>query len=500
VTERRIAVVGAGLGGLSVAARLASDGHQVDVFDSQDFPGGKAGTQQLGDYRFDTGPSLVTMPEVFDELFAACGETREEFVRFTRLDEICRYLYADGTRLSSFADPARFAAEIDSKTADSSASILRFLEYAARIYRVSADLFLRKSLHEFRTYASWRGLASILSLGRIDPLRTMDRAVRSFFTDPRTVQFFNRYATYNGSNPYRTPATLNIIPHVEYGIGAAAADDGVFAIPSGLARLAEKKGARLHLGIRVDRIVYEEDTRRIRGIVADGEQMEYDAVVSNSDVVRTYRTLLEDEDAPLLKRYLKLEPSSSGLVFLLGVKNKFPDLGLHNIFFSGDYHAEFADIFDRHRCPTDPTVYVNITSRVTPADAPARGENWFVLVNAPYDSGQNWPDEVTRTRAAVLDRLSRALSQDIESEIEVESVMTPADIEERTGSRFGSLYGISSNSRMAAFLRHPNRSRRYPGLFFCGGGVHPGGGMPLVVLSGKITADLIRREIRRGRL
>jgi diapolycopene oxygenase len=500
VTARRIAVVGAGLGGLSVAARLAADGHQVDVFDSQDFPGGKAGTEQLGGYRFDTGPSLVTMPEVFDELFAETGESREEFIRFTALDEICRYFFDDGMRLSSFADRDKFAAEIDSKTADSRGSLFRFLDYAARIYRVSADLFLRKSLHEPRTYVSRRALASILSLGRIDPLRSMDRAVQSFFTDPRMVQFFNRYATYNGSNPYRTPATLNIIPHVEYGIGAAAADDGIFSIPSGIARLARKKGASLHLGTGVDRIVYDQTTRRVRGIVVGGERRDYDAVVSNADVVRTYRTLLKDEDAPLLKRYLKLEPSSSGLVFYLGMKETFPDLGLHNIFFSGDYRAEFSDIFDAHKCPSDPTVYVNITSKVTPSDAPAGGENWFVLVNAPHNSGQDWRAEVARTRAVVMDRLSRSLGRDVEFVIDLESVMTPADIEERTGSRFGSLYGISSNSRMAAFLRHPNRSRRYPGLFFCGGSAHPGGGMPLVVLSGKITADLIRTQIAGDRL
>jgi phytoene desaturase len=314
------------------------------------------------------------------------------------------------------------------------------------------------------------------------------------------VQFFDRYATYNGSHPYRIPGTFNIIPHVEYDVGAAAVAGGIVEIPRALARLANAKGASLYFGIPVDRIRYEPRTRRIRGITADGVDLDYDVVVSNADVERTYSTLLGDESARQLKRYRTLEPSSSGLVFYFGVRKTFQQLGLHNIFFSGDYRREFDDIFNHRRCPDDPTIYLNITSKTTPDDAPRDGENWFVLINAPYDSGQNWDHETQRLRKRVIERIRVAIGVDIERMIEVEDSMTPADIEHRTGSRFGSLYGIASNTRLAAFLRHPNRSRRYPGLYFCGGSAHPGGGMPLVVLSGKITAEIIRRRNARGRI
>jgi phytoene dehydrogenase-like protein len=220
-----------------------------------------------------------------------------------------------------------------------------------------------------------------------------------------------------------------------------------------------------------------------------------DVVVSNADVTPTYEHLLEDTAAPLYQRYQKLEPSSSGLVFYWGVRYRFPELGLHNIFFSEDYEAEFRQIFREGRCPDDPTIYINITSREgAPGDAPVDGDNWFVLVNAPWDQGQDWNAEADRTRQIVLDRLSRELGRDVEELIEVESRMLPPDIAARTDSHRGSLYGISSNTRLAAFLRHPNRSRRYRGLFFVGGSAHPGGGMPLVVLGGKITADLVRRH------
>jgi len=195
----------------------------------------------------------------------------------------------------------------------------------------------------------------------------------------------------------------------------------------------------------------------------------------------------------LARRYERLEPSTSGLVFLWGVRSAFPELAVSNVFFSGDYHAEFQDIFRRRRCPTDPTVFVNITSKISPGDAPPGRENWFVLVNAPADEGQDWSGEISRVRAAVLRRLRSALGRDVEALIETEAVRTPQDIERDTSSTRGSLYGISSNSRASAFLRHPNRHPRIGGLYFCGGSAHPGGGMPLVTLSGMIASDLLLR-------
>jgi len=217
-------------------------------------------------------------------------------------------------------------------------------------------------------------------------------------------------------------------------------------------------------------------------------------VVSNADVLRTYEDLLEDPQARLARRYQALEPSSSGLVFFWGMKDSFPELGVNNIFFSGDYPREFHELFAERICPTDPTVYVNITSKVTPEDAPAGCENWFILINAPCNVGQDWQAEAAASRGRALSRLQRALGRSVEGVIATEEVMTPQDIEKNTGSRLGSLYGISSNTSMAAFLRHPNRSRRYRGLYFCGGSVHPGGGMPLAILSGKIASDLIQRH------
>jgi phytoene desaturase len=337
-------------------------------------------------------------------------------------------------------------------------------------------------------------LGSLLQVGRIDSMRSLHEANAATLCDPRLVQLFDRYATYNGSSPFLTPGTMAIIPDVEYRGGGYALGEGIYSLPTTLEAVARETGVRFHYEQPVSRILSDPATRRIRGVEVAGERLDYEVVVSNVDVSVTYPELLADEEAPAYRRYRGLEPSSSGYVFYWGMGERFEELELHNIFFSDDYRAEFDEIFTQREAPADPTVYVNITSKVNPSDAPADGENWFVLLNVPPDTGQDWAEIGGRLREAVLRRISADLGRDVTGAIVAEDAMSPAEIEERTASPGGSLYGIASNSRFAAFRRHANRSRRYPGLYFCGGSAHPGGGMPLVTLSGRIAAELIDRH------
>ena len=485
---KRVAVVGAGLGGLSAAALLAKTGYTVDIFDRLPYAGGKAGSRTIGAYRFDTGPSLFTMPWVFESFFASLGERMSDRLRPIPLEPICNYFWPDGTRLSSWADRERFGAEIEAATGSTARELNSYLDGAARIWDIAGDLFLGHSLHEASTYLSCAGLTSILRASGIDPFRNLHQANTAAFRDPRMAMLFDRYATYNGSDPFRTPATMRIVPHVEYAWGGWAVEGGIVAVPRAIEAAARNAGARLHLGTGVDRILH--DGHRVTGLQIAGEEHRYDMVVSNADVLSTYRSLLDSPEAPEAMAYGKLEPSPSGLVFLWGMKNSHPELQSHNIFFSGGYTREFADIFGGAGAPADPTVYVNITGRTSPEDAPRGGENWFVLVNASSNRGQDWDTVAAKTRKAVLARLHTTLGRDVSSSIVEEAVMTPADIERDTGSTYGSLYGIASNDRFSAFFRHPNRSRRIKGLYFAGGSAHPGGGMPLAVLSGTIAAEL----------
>ena len=485
---RTVAVVGAGLGGMAAAVRLARAGAEVEVFEQSSGPGGKAASLSASGYRWDTGPSLLTMPFVFRRLFEEAGERLEEYLTFLPLEPLCTNFFPDGTVLRDSSDPGRFAAELRRLSSDPPESLFRYLAHGKKIYDASAHLFLFQSIQE-----ALRGGGvsprDLLALTRLDALRSLHAANASFFNDPRLVMLFDRYATFNGSNPYRAPATLAIIPAVEYGFGGFTVREGIHAIPLAYERLGRKLGVRFRFGCRVEQILV--DGMRARGVRAGGEDLPFDAVVSNADVLSTYRTLLPGLQDPLGRRYERLEPSTSGLVFLWGMKAAFPEMSVSSIFFPDDYRAEFRDLFERRRCPVDPTVFVNVSSKVTPGDAPRGRENWFVLVNAPADAGQDWAGETGRVRAAVLSRLRRALGRDVEGFIEAEEVITPPDIERLTSSTRGSLYGISSNSRLSAFLRHPNRHPRIRGLYFCGGSAHPGGGMPLVTLSGMIAADLL---------
>ena len=486
----RVAVIGAGLGGMAAAIRLASAGVGVDVFEQSAVPGGKAASLSLCGYRFDTGPSLVSMPFVFERLFRDAGARLADYLELLPLEPLTTNFFPDGTVLRDYSDRGKMAEALSAASMGNRRMLDRYLDHGKRLYDATAHLFLFRSLAE-AIRGGGLGAKDLVALARLDAFRSLHRAHTRFFRDPRLIQLLDRYATYNGSDPYHAPATLAIIPAVEYGFGGFTASGGIIAIPRAYEALARKLGVRFHLGTRVDRILVT--ANRARGVRCGGQDIEADAVVTNADVLATYRRLLPHVADRLARRYERLQPSTSGLVFLWGITSSFPELSVSNVFFPRDYRAEFEDLFTRRRCPTDPTVFVTITSKTVPGDAPPGRENWFVLVNAPADDGQDWLAEVSRVRSAALWRLRSALGRDVESLIEAEAVRTPQDIERETSSARGSLYGVSSNSRLSAFLRHPNRHPRIGGLYFCGGSAHPGGGMPLATLSGMIAADLLLR-------
>jgi diapolycopene oxygenase len=492
MADKRCAIIGAGLGGLAAAIRIAGYGMAVDLYEQHSHAGGKANELHLDGFRFDTGPSLLTMPFVLESVFTDAGEDVRNCLTIEPLSQHCKYFYPDGTEITAFADSDAFAKEIESKTKDSVASVKRYLNYSKGIYDLSTDLFLFNDIHELSTYREQGSPKTLLNLWKLDSLRTVHRANESFFKDPRVIQLFDRYTTYNGSNPYKAPATLNIIPHVEYNMGSFIVKEGIYRIPQALAELAKKQGVSIHTNRRIERIVH--DHKQVQGIILDKEMLSYDCVVSNADVFTTYQKLLQDETSRDAKRYKRLEPSSSALVFFWGVRGGMSEkLGVHNILFSADYRREFIELFDHKVCPRDPTIYIYISSLFNPSDAPEGYENWFVIINAPYDSGQDWEREMREGRERIVEKINSVLHSDIEKHITCERFATPCDIEAQTMSHRGSIYGISSNSRTAAFMRQRNRSKRYRGLYFCGGSAHPGGGIPLVLLSGKIAADLVKR-------
>ena len=484
----QLAVIGAGIAGIAASIRAARQGYRVDVYEANAHPGGKLSSFAQDGYRFDAGPSLFTMPQYVDELFALCDERAADHFRYERLPTVCEYFWDDGTQLSAYAEPERFAREAHVQLGVPERTVLDMLAASHRKYDTTGRIFLEKSLHRADTWLNGGALKAMLKIPGLDLFRTMHATHERAVQHPKLVQLFDRFATYNGSNPYRASGILTIIPHFEHGMGAYFPEGGMVAITEALVALAERQGVRFHYQRPVARILVE--NKQAVGVRVAGQDRSYDRVVCNMDVFFAYRKLLPDQTAP--KRTLRQERSTSAVIFYWGIGRTFAELDLHNIFFSQHYQHEFAEL-SAGRLGEDPTVYVNISSKLAATDAPPDKENWFVMVNAPYNDGQDWDRLIELTRARVIRKLSARLGVDLAPLIETEALLDPRSIERNTQSHLGALYGTSSNSMSSAFLRHPNFSRRIDGLYFCGGSVHPGGGIPLSLLSAKIVADEMRR-------
>lgn len=484
--NNQVIIIGSGIAGLASSIRLANKGYQVQVFEANAYPGGKLSEITINGYRFDTGPSLFTLPEQVEELFTLSGKKSHDHFRYIRLPVNCHYFWEDGTAIKAYADINKFAAEVESKLGEKRETILQALENASFIYKYLSPLFMHQSLHRIGTWFGSNALKAYLRLGKLGLFQTMNESNQKQFSHPKLVQLFNRYATYNGSNPYQTPATLNIIPHLEFNRGAYFPEKGMHAITESLYNLASQLGVQFHFNQKVDKIVVEKN--QVKGVMVQGTLYKASLLVNNMDMVNAYKTLLKDQRQP--KRLLQQPKSSSALIFYWGIKKTFPELDLHNILFSDDYKKEFDHIFSKQTIYEDPTVYINITSVYKKDDAPANGMNWFTMINVPNNQGQDWDLLKSNARSAIIAKINRTLNTDIESLIEVEEILEPITIETKTSSANGALYGNSSNNRYAAFLRHANYSP-IKGLYFCGGSVHPGGGIPLCLLSAKIMAEMI---------
>jgi phytoene desaturase len=488
--SKKTVIIGAGIAGIAAAIRLAVKGYDVEVFEANSYAGGKLSEIYLQGYRFDAGPSLLTMPQYIDELFILTGNDPSLYFSYQKLDVTCNYFYADGTPLTAYADDEKFNQQIAQNTNEPVESIKSYRKNSRNIYAITNRVFLQQSLHRLKTYWSWDTLKSIICLQRIDALRSMHQANEDFFKDKRITQFFDRYATYNGSNPYTAPATLNVIPHLEQHYGAYFPAGGMYSIITGLIKLAEELGVKFHYNSRVDEIALER--QKVKGVKVKSELIKADVVISNMDVWFTYKKLLNAYPSVHPKKILKQERSSSALVFYWGISKQFSQLNLHNIFFSADYKAEFDHIWKEKDIYHDPTTYINISSKFKAGDAPPGCENWFTMINVPANTGQDWDGLIKTARQNIIEKLSKNLGEDVSKLIVCESVLDPRGIESKTSSYQGSIYGTSSNSKFAAFLRHANRSSKIKNLYFCGGSVHPGGGIPLCLLSAKIVSEWVR--------
>lgn len=509
-----VVVIGAGVGGLATAARLSALGHDVTVLEQSEALGGKLGTLDLDGFLFDTGPSLVTMPDVFAELFADTGDPIETVLELRRLEVACRYRFADGTELDMPGHieqiPDALDATLGSGTGEQWS---RFLRRSKQVWDIARGPFLESPIDA-------AGIATLaanpLSLARVAPWRSLRGFGAVELQDARLRALLDRYATYTGSDPRRAPSALATVPYAEQAYGSWYVPGGLWRLGAAIAERAVERGARIRTGVRVTRIL--QDGARVAGVeTADGERLAADVVVANADAQSVYGELLHSEGARrAAKSHAKLDPSLSGFVMLLaldGLDEAAFDHGEsthHRVLFAEDYDAEFDAVFGVGRNAASgpqpverPTIYISAPEDPETVPGPGSGA-WFVLVNAPRhdpEHGVDWdePGLAERYAASLLD-LCAERGIDVRPHLRWMRIRTPADIERDTRSPGGSIYGTASNGARASFLRPANR-QPVDGLYLVGGSAHPGGGLPLVVLSAAIVANLVgpARPVDRAR-
>jgi phytoene desaturase len=477
-------VVGAGIGGLAAALRLRHKGYQVTVIEKNEYAGGKIHAIKQDGYRFDLGPSLFTMPELVQELMDLFPESVE--FDYHKESVACHYFWEDGHTFIAPTNSRKFSEAAHQSFDEPAATTYNYLEKSRKKYELTQSLFLKNSLHRWQTYLNKDTLKAIVNIPLLGINNSLDQENR-VFDSPHLQQLFNRYATYNGSSPYQTPGIMSMIPYLEIGLGTYYPVGGMHRISQSLFELCKKVGVEFRF--RESVISINHQNSQVTGVTTDKTDITAGIVICNMDIFPTYKKLLTNIKEPT--KTLQQERSSSALIFYWGIERSFPELDLHNIIFSKDYKAEFDHIFNKKTVGDDPTIYINISSKRTNSDAPDGCENWFVMINTPGDYGQDWKEIVQRSRENIINKINRTLDTDIEQMIATEYILTPQGIESNTSSYRGALYGAASNDQFAAFLRHPNFNTRVKNLYHVGGSVHPGGGIPLSILSAKIATDLI---------
>tara|TARA_B100001939_G_scaffold71888_1_gene60107 strand:- start:465 stop:1928 length:1464 start_codon:yes stop_codon:yes gene_type:complete len=485
--KKKVIIIGSGIAGLALSVRLKSKGYDVEVFEKNKNVGGKLSDFYLNNFRHDFGPKLFTMPNLIEDIFEDARVDIKKYFKYDKLDIACKYFWDDGHIFNAYSDSQKFIDEVHKKFDREGNQVEKYIFNSKKKFNLVKKIFLEKSLHKISTYLSFDTLKGILNFLQLNIFISLNSLNKRYFRDEKLIQLFNRFATYNGSSPYLTSGIMSIIQHLEHDLGVFMPKKGISDISLSLYNLAIDLGVKFHFNSEIDKILIK--NKSAVGVSINKINYKADIIVSNMDINLTYDRLLKGYKKPFfIKNY---QPSSSAIVFYWNMNKSFSNISVHNIIFSRDQMKEFDYIFNRNSIYYDPTVYICSTSKIVKEDAPSGYENWFILINSPFDSGQNWKTIKKNLRNNIIKKINSTLNVDIESNIIGEKILTPVDIENETLSKFGSLYGSSSNSLQSAFIRHPNFSKKINNLYFCGGSVHPGGGIPLCLNSAKIVSDLI---------
>lgn len=489
-----IVVIGGGLGGMSAAIRLAADGNRVTILEKNERAGGKLNVRSGQGFTFDTGPSILTMPWVLEQLFASAGRRLEDYMTLVRVEPQWRTFFEDGVSIDVTSDLPAMLEQLQSVSEDDAQGFLSYLHYCQQMYDLCNKSFYKKNLKDLADLRSMHTMKELLAM---DPLKSMRQSTNRHFKDKHLRQLFDFFIMYIGSSPSAAPAVLSQLIHVQMGLGIYYVEGGMHNIARGMLKLLDELGVEVRTQAAVERINVE--GKLATGVtLADGSIVPADLVVSNLEAIPAHHTLLGEHpgSADTVKRMAKYAPTVSGLVMLLGVDKEYDKLLHHNFFFSADPAKEFQDIFVSGIPSEDPTVYIGISSKSDPSQAPAGKENLFVLTHVPpLKPGESWEPIKDRYRKLVLDKLARMGLEDLQSHIEFEYIFIPDDLKQLYGANGGSIYGVVTDRKLNGGFKIPSKSTLVDNLYFVGGSTHPGGGVPMVTLSGQLTADLIQEHI-----
>jgi diapolycopene oxygenase len=494
-----IGIIGGGLAGLSAACVLAARGHRVVLFERNDWLGGKA-AQLTGDgFRFDMGPTILTIPSVLRRIFGEAGARMEDYLELMRLDPQWRCFFEDGSILDLAQDPDAMVGTLDAFAPGTSSGkhYRKFIEYSERLNGISQRHFFYKPIGGLRDMFQWKASLDPKMLRDVLAMRmgrSVAATVRSFTPDPRVAQMIDHFTQYVGSSPYGSPAILCGIAHMQTDEGVWYPVGGTRAVPLALEKLGRELGVEFRTGTKITKILSHNS--EVTGVQTDaGEEIPLDAIVSNCDAVRTHRELVNGSIGAAFDRRRRYEPACSGVVLYLGLDKRYEHLAHHDFVFSRDPHEEFDWIYRKGEPAPDPTCYLAATSGTELQTAPPGGEALYVLVHAPYlRPHHDWKSMFPKYRRVILEKLRRTGNMpDIESRIVFERALTPQDIHERYHVLNGAIYGLASHGKFLGAFKPGNRSRDLRGLYLAGGAAHPGPGMPMVLMSGWIAADALDR-------
>jgi phytoene desaturase len=489
--KSKVLIVGAGIGGIATAARLARHGCQVTVVEKCEKSGGRCGHMRVDGYTFDTGATLFLMPELYSQTFAALGERMQDHLDLRRIDPTYHLTFPDDSQLQLTPDLHRMRSQMEAIEPGSFEHMLHYLGEAGRIY----DLSLPKLLgRDFRSLLEFINPRMLLLFLQLKALTRHTSYVRRFFKDPRLQMAFTFQDMYMGLSPYESPATYSLMQYTELAHGLWYPMGGMYRITEALTGIAEKLGVRFLYNTPVQKIIV--DGGSATGVLlAGGQVLSAGTVVANADLGYVYRHLLPDAGAA--DRIDRKEYGCSTIMFYWGLDKQYPELGLHNLFLCGDYRQSFEDIFKKTTMPDEPNFYIHAPVRLDPSMAPAGHDTWVVAIPVGHINSkrsQDWPAMQARARTFILQRLARLGLADVEAHIRTELSFVPEDWQNRYNLPRGSTHGLSHKLTQMAYLRPHNRHSRYHNLYFVGASTHPGTGVPTVLISAGLAARRILED------